>query len=67
MPNFALAEKEANALAAFLFSAAAPPKTDSPDSDASKIAAGKEMNSVLGLLELPFDEVGKLVFGGGDF
>ena len=50
MPNFALAEKEANALAAFLFSAAAPAKTDSPDSDASKIAAGKEMVSSQGCL-----------------
>ena len=50
MPNFALAEKEANALAAFLFSAAAPAKTDSPDSDASKIAAGKKMISSQGCL-----------------
>ena len=50
MPNFALAEKEANALAAFLFSAAAPAKTDSPDSDASKIAAGKKMVSSQGCL-----------------
>ncbi len=50
MPNFALAEKEANALAAFLFSAAVPAKTDSPDSDASKIAAGKKMVSSQGCL-----------------
>ena len=50
MPNFALAEKEANALAAFLFSAAAPAKTDLPDSDASKIAAGKKMVSSQGCL-----------------
>ena len=50
MPNFALAEKEANAFAAFLFSAAAPAKTDSPDSDASKIAAGKKMVSSQGCL-----------------
>ena len=50
MPNFALAEKEANALAAFLFSEAAPAKTDSPDSDASKIAAGKKMVSSQGCL-----------------
>ena len=50
MPNFALAEKEANALAAFLFSAAAPAKTDLPNSDASKIAAGKKMVSSQGCL-----------------
>ena len=50
MPNFALAEKEANALAAFLFSAAAPAKAGSPDSDASKIAAGKKLVSSQGCL-----------------
>ena len=50
MPNFALTEKEANALAAFLFSKATPTKTGSPASDASKIAAGKKLLSSTGCL-----------------
>ena len=50
MPNFALAEKEANALAAFLFSKSTPTKAGSPASDASRIAAGKKLVSSTGCL-----------------
>ena len=50
MPNFALAVKEANALAAFLFSKSTPTKTGSPASDSSKIAAGKKLVSSTGCL-----------------
>ena len=50
MPNFALAEKEANALAAFLFSKSTPNKASSQAYDASKIAAGKKLISSHGCL-----------------
>ena len=50
MPNFVLARKEANSLAAFLFSKSTPTKEISKTYDASRIAAGKKLVSSQGCL-----------------
>jgi mono/diheme cytochrome c family protein len=50
MPNFALNDEEANALAAYLFSEATPAKGSPLSSDVSLIASGKKLVTTTGCL-----------------